>query len=151
MADPFINVGVNADNLNNGFQQAARNIINYSQTINTTINNVNIDMSRMYNQVTNYNNQVITEFNQVNASLVNMRNNAVTTNNTLTNVIARQEQQIHTQNQIMERTATSTGQIIQGAMTNIGQSFVSIAARISLLRSSGNCGRLSIGFCVLEA
>lgn len=132
MADPFINVGVNADNLNNGFQQAARNIINYSQTINTTINNVNIDMSRMYNQVTNYNNQVITEFNQVNASLVNMRNNAVTTNNTLTNVIARQEQQIHTQNQIMERTATSTGQIIQGAMTKIGQSFVSIAARISL-------------------
>ena len=89
-------------------------------------------MSRMYNQVNNYNNQVITEFNQVNASLVNMRNNAVTTNNTLTNVIARQEQQIHTQNQIMERTATSTGQIIQGAMTKIGQSFVSIAARISL-------------------
>ncbi|SFP77233.1 hypothetical protein SAMN02910344_02270 [Ruminobacter amylophilus] len=132
MADPFINVGVNADNLNNGFQQAARNIFNYSQTIHSTINNVTIDMSRMYNQVNNYNNQVITEFNQVNASLVNMRNNAVTTNNTLTNVIARQEQQIHTQNQIMERTATSTGQIIQGAMTKIGQSFVSIAARISL-------------------
>ena len=132
MADPFINVGVNADNLNNGFQQAARNIFNYSQTIHSTINNVTIDMSRMYNQVNNYNNQVITEFNQVNASLVNMRNNAVMTNNTLTNVIARQEQQIHTQNQIMERTATSTGQIIQGAMTKIGQSFVSIAARISL-------------------
>ncbi len=131
MADPFINVGVNADNLNNGFQQAARNIINYSQTINSTINNVNIDMSRMYTQVNEYNNQVITQFNQVNTALVDMRNNAVITNNSLTNVLARQEQQINNQNQVIQRTATITGQIVQGIMTRIGASLVDMVSKIA--------------------
>ena len=38
MAGAFINLGANADNLNQGVQQAARNIFNYSQAIHSTIN-----------------------------------------------------------------------------------------------------------------
>ena len=108
----FINVGVNTDNVNNGFQQVIHNMTNYTQTIHTTINNVDVDMSRMYNQVNQYNTQIVQRFEQVNNALVDMRTNAVTTNNHLTNVIARQEQQINTQTRIMEGTATRSGQIL---------------------------------------
>ena len=38
MAGAFDNLGANADNLNQGVQQAARNIFNYSQAIHSTIN-----------------------------------------------------------------------------------------------------------------
>lgn len=126
----FINVGVNTDNVNNGFQQVIHNMTNYTQTIHTTINNVNVDMSRMYNQVNQYNTQIVQRFEQVNNALVDMRTNAVTTNNHLTNVIARQEQQINTQTRIMEGTATRSGQILQGLRSRIGAGIVEYTAKI---------------------
>ena len=130
MADSFVNIGVNADNINHGFQQAAKKITNYSQTIHQTINNVNVEMSSMYSQVSQYNTQVTAQFNQLNASMTSYRNNTIATNNILTNVLTNQEQQINTQTRIMEGTATRTGQILQGLRARIGASIIEYTAKI---------------------
>lgn len=130
MADSFVNIGVNADNINHGFQQAAKKITNYSQTIHQTINNVNVEMSSMYSQVSQYNTQVTAQFNQLNASMTSYRNNTIATNNILTNVLTNQEQQINTQTRIMEGTATRSGQILQGLRARIGASIIEYTAKI---------------------
>ncbi|MBQ3774527.1 MAG: hypothetical protein II847_00150 [Ruminobacter sp.] len=134
MADSFVNIGVNADNINHGFQQVAKNISNYSQTIHQTIHNVNVDMSSMYSQVSQYNTQVTAQFNQLNASMTSVRNNTVATNNILSNVLTRQEQQINLQNRVVERTAARIGQFVQGAMAKIGATVVGFATKMSNLK-----------------